>query len=57
MKFEINGAKKRIATSFFSPPSFVAVFGSGIRDPGSGTGKNQNPGSGTNIQDPQHWFC
>jgi hypothetical protein len=36
---------------FFSPLSFVAVFGSGIRDlgseiwdPGSGMGKNQDPG-------------
>jgi hypothetical protein len=38
----------------FSPPSFVAVFGSGIRDPGSGMGKNQDPGSGINIPDPQH---
>jgi hypothetical protein len=31
-------------TNFFSPLSFVAVFGSGIRDPGSGMGKNQEPG-------------
>jgi hypothetical protein len=36
--------------------SFVAVFGSGIRDPGSGMGKNQDPGSGINIPDPQHWM-
>jgi hypothetical protein len=42
-------------TNFFSPLSFVAVFGSGIRDPGSGMGKNQDPGSGINIPDPQHW--
>ncbi len=27
---------KGITTNFFSPLSFVAVFGSGIRDPGSG---------------------
>jgi hypothetical protein len=54
--------------NFFSPLSFVAVFGSGIRDlrsgirdlrsgirdPGSGMGKNQDPGSGINIPDPQH---
>jgi hypothetical protein len=46
----------------FSPLSFVAVFGSGIRDlgseirdPGSGMGKNQDPGSGINIPDQQHW--
>ena len=46
-----------MATNFFSPLSFVAVFGSGIRDPGSGMlgmGKNQDPGSGINIPDPQH---
>ncbi len=24
-------------------------------DPGSGMGKNQDPGSGINIPDPQHW--
>jgi hypothetical protein len=30
--------------------------GSGIRDPGSGMGKNQDPGSGINIPDPQHCF-
>jgi hypothetical protein len=29
--------------------------GSGIRDPRSGMGKNQDPGSGINIPDPQHW--
>jgi hypothetical protein len=29
---------------FISSLSFVAVFGSGIRDPGSGIGKNQDPG-------------
>jgi hypothetical protein len=40
--------------NFFSPLSFVAVFGSGIRDPGSGIGKNQDPGSGINIPDPPH---
>ncbi len=34
-----------MTTNFFSPFSFVAVFGSGIRDPGSGMGKNQDPGS------------
>jgi hypothetical protein len=28
--------KKDIATNFFTPFSFVAVFGSVIRDPGSG---------------------
>jgi hypothetical protein len=39
---------------FFSPLSFVAVFGSRIRDPGSGMGKNQDPGSVINIPDWQH---
>ncbi len=34
--------------------SSVAVIGSGIRDPGSGMGKNQDPGSGINIPDQQH---
>jgi hypothetical protein len=35
--------KKGITTNFFSPLSFVEVFGSGIRDPGSGI---RDPGSG-----------
>ncbi len=46
--------KKNFNNNFFSPLSFVAVFGSGIRDPRSGMGKNQDPGSGINIPDPQH---
>jgi hypothetical protein len=46
-----NGLRK----IFFSPLSFVAVFGSGIRNPGSGMGKNQDSGSGINIPDPPHW--
>ncbi len=44
-------ATTRGMTTFFSPLSFAAVFGSGIRgpgsvirDPGSGMGKNQDPG-------------
>ncbi len=45
MKF--IATKKGMTTNFFSPLSFVAVFG-------SGNGKNQDPGSGTNIPDPQH---
>jgi hypothetical protein len=48
--------KKGMTTKFFSPLSFDAVFGSGIRDPESGMGKNQDPGSGINIPDPQHCF-
>jgi hypothetical protein len=48
-----------MTTYFFSPLSFVAVFGSGIRDPrsgirdsGSGMGKNQDPGSGIRDKHP-----
>jgi hypothetical protein len=42
-------ATKKVMTKkfFLSPLSFVAVFGSGM-------GKNQDPGSGINIPDPQH---
>ncbi len=40
-----------MTTNFFSPLSFAAVFGSGIRDPGSGMGSV----SGINIPDPLHW--
>ncbi len=38
-----------MTTNFFSPLSFVLFL-----DPGSGMGKNQDPGSGINIPDPQH---
>jgi hypothetical protein len=41
-----------MTTNIFSPLSFVAVFGSGIRD-----GKNQDPGFRKNIPDPQHCLC
>jgi hypothetical protein len=40
--------------NFLKPLSFVVDFGSGIRDPGSGMGKNQDPGSGINIPNPAH---
>ncbi len=43
MKFVAT--KKALTSNFFSPLSFVVAFGSGIRDPGSGVGKNQDPGS------------
>ncbi len=49
-------SKKGLTTNFFSSLSFVAVFGSGIRDPGSRRGKNQDPGSGINIPDPHYWL-
>jgi hypothetical protein len=42
--------KKGLSKKNFSPFSFVAVFGSGIRVPGSGMGKNQDPESGINIR-------
>jgi hypothetical protein len=37
-------------TNFFFTLSFVAVFGSRILDPGSGMGKNQDPGSTSRIR-------
>ncbi len=43
--------KNGLTKFFFSSLSFVAVFGSGIRAPGSGMGKNQDPGSGMFIMD------
>jgi hypothetical protein len=46
--------KKIGQQNFFSPLSFVAVFGSGIRDPGWVKIRIQDPGSGINIPDPQH---
>ncbi len=50
MKFVAT--KKVMTINFFSPLSFVAVFGSGIRDPGSGMGKNQDPGTGIRDKHP-----
>jgi hypothetical protein len=40
----------------FYLPMFFGIRdpGSEIRDPGSGMGKNPDPGSGINIPDPQH---
>jgi hypothetical protein len=41
-----------MTTNFFCP-SLLLLF----LDPGSGMGKNQDPGSGIiNIPDPQHWY-
>ena len=56
MKFVAT--KKGLTTNFFTP-LFCCCFWirdpkSGLRDPGSGMGKNQDPGSGINIPDPQH---
>jgi hypothetical protein len=39
-----------MTTNFFSLLSSVAIFGSGTRDPGSGMGKNQDPGSATLVK-------
>jgi hypothetical protein len=47
MKFVAT--KEGMTPNFFSSLSFVLVFGSGM-------GKNQDPGSGINIPDPQHCF-
>ncbi len=44
-------ATKECLTKFFFHPSLFYLF----LDPGSGMGKNQDPGSGINIPDPQHW--
>jgi hypothetical protein len=53
--------KKCRTTNFFSTLSFVAVFESGIQDPGSGMDKNQDPGSASLVlgilkKDLQHLF-
>jgi hypothetical protein len=40
--------KKGLTTNFFFNPSLLLLF----LDPGSGMGKNQDPGSGINIRDP-----
>ncbi len=39
----------------FFTPFFCCCFWIWYRDLGSGMGKNQDPGSGINILDPQHW--
>jgi hypothetical protein len=51
---EICGYRKRYDKKFFftACPFFCCCFW--IRDPGSGMGKSQDPGSGINIPDPQH---
>jgi hypothetical protein len=46
--------KKRYDNKFFFTPLFIAVFGSGIRDPGSGIWDGYKSGSEINIPDPQH---
>jgi hypothetical protein len=43
-------------TNFFSPLSFVEVFGFGFQDPRSGMGKKSGSGIGINTPDQQHRF-
>jgi hypothetical protein len=43
-------ATEKVMTTNFFHPSLLLLF----LDPGSGMGKNQDPGSGINIPDPQH---
>jgi hypothetical protein len=42
---------KKGLTKIIFHPSLLLLF----LDPGSGMGKNQDPESGINIPDPQHW--
>jgi hypothetical protein len=44
--------KKGMTTNFFSPLSFIAVFGSGIRDPGwvEIRIRDKHPGSATLVR-------
>jgi hypothetical protein len=42
---------KGITINFFRPPLLLLFL-----NPGSGMGKNQDPGSGINTLDPQHWY-
>ncbi len=58
---EIFGYVKSYDNKFFFTPLFCCCFWirdprSGILDPGSGMGKIQDPGSGINSPDPQHWL-
>ncbi len=46
---KLQKGEKTDLNNFFLPPH---VFW----DPGSGMGKNPDPGSGINIPDPQHWL-
>ncbi len=47
---EICGYINKVWQEIFFHPSLLLLF----LDPGSGMGKNQDPGSGINIPDPQH---
>jgi hypothetical protein len=57
LHFVIFEATKKRRTTYFFTGHFVAVFGYGIRNPGSGTygqKSGSDPESGKNIPDPQH---
>jgi hypothetical protein len=49
--------KKYLTKNFFHPSLFYLFLdpGSGIRDPGSGMGKNQDPGSGMGKNQDPGW--
>jgi hypothetical protein len=47
-------AKKKVGQKEFFSSSFFILVRSGIRDPGWKKFKLRDPGSGINIQDPQH---
>jgi hypothetical protein len=49
LNFVILAATKKGKTTNFFHPSLLFLF----LDPGSGMDKNQDPGSGINIPDPQ----
>jgi hypothetical protein len=50
LNFAIFVATKKGRTTNFVPPLLMLFL-----DPGYGTDKNQEPESGINIMDPQHW--
>ncbi len=43
--------RKGMTTNFFFNPLLLLIL-----DLGSAMGKNQDPGTGINIPDPQHWL-
>ncbi len=53
VKFMATKKVPGMTTNFFHP-LFCCCFW--IRDPRFGMGKNQDPGSGIKIPDPQHWM-
>ncbi len=51
--YDIKFVYPSLLLLFLDPRSEIRDPGSEIRDLGSGMGKNQDPGSGKNIPDPQ----